>query len=341
MINLIKIFIILISISSCASGEKRKSKIAKMNEKGEYVNNYLSEKKPGTGDYLSFFFNSVFLPPKKKNFSVLHINKIIYEDSRTTLTWLGHSSFFYQNQDLNILIDPHFTERASPLSFLGPKRYVPSIFNKENLPKIDVVAISHNHYDHLDIKSLKFIEDKNPSVFFLVPLGDKHYLRQYGIQNVKEFDWWESIEIKKTKVYFTPVKHWSKRTLFDRNKSLWGGWWFESKDRKFLHLGDTGYTKDFLDIKNKLGSPNIVAIPIGAYEPRKIMKNNHLNPEEAVQTFLDLEAGLGVAMHWGTFILSYEPVDDPPKKLKKFLKKYNIDGNSFKILKHGESLIFD
>ena len=126
------------------------------------------------------------------------------------LTWSGHSTFLYQNTNLNIIIDPHLTSRASPFSYLGPKRFIPSLLNENNLPNVDVVAVSHNHYDHLDIKSLKLIYKKFPNALFLVPLGDKELLKKNGIDNVKEFDWWESIMVNETKISFTPVQHWSK-----------------------------------------------------------------------------------------------------------------------------------
>ena len=268
----------------------------------------------------------------------MNVSNEIYKKNESLLTWGGHSTFLFQKKNINVLIDPHFTLRASPFSYIGPKRYMPSVFNKNNLPRIDVVAISHNHYDHLDIKSLQIIYKKYPDAIFLVPLGDKKLLTKNGIKNVKDFDWWEGFQFKGIKFIFTPVQHWSKRTLSDKNKSLWGGWWIESNNFKFLHLGDTGYTKDFLDIKNKLGSPDLVAIPIGAYKPRTIMKFNHLNPEEAVKTFIDLRAKKAVAMHWGTFILSQEKVDAPIKKLEINLKKHGIDFEDFFVLKHGETV---
>ena len=239
------------------------------------------------------------------------------------------------------MVDPHFTSRASPFKFLGPKRFIQSVLNEQNIPEIDIVAISHNHYDHLDLKTIKVLNKKFPNILFLVPLGLKKWFLKRKITNVKEFDWWEGFQFKETKINFVPVQHWSKRTLFDRNKSLWGGWWFEYKQKKFLHLGDTGYTKDFLDIKKKLGSPDIVAIPIGSYEPRNMMKNSHLNPKEAVQTFTDLDAKMAVAMHWGTFILSHEPVDEPVRKLKESLKKNKISNQEFRILKHGETIFLE
>ncbi len=325
---------------SCSSRDIKISKYANINDKDEYENNYLSYEKESIDQtkFLSFFFNNIFNPPKKKVFPKMSINKKVYEKNISLLTWGGHSTFLFQKDNFNILIDPHFSLRASPFSFIGPKRYMPSSFNKNNLPQIDVVAISHNHYDHLDLRSLKQIYEKSPKAIFLVPLGDKKLLVNNGIKNVKEFDWWEQFEFKNIKFSFTPVQHWSKRTFSDRNKSLWGGWWIESQNFKFLHLGDTGYTKDFIDIKNKLGKPDLVAIPIGAYKPRDIMKNSHLNPEEALKTFIDLEAKTAVAMHWGTFVLSQEPVDEPTNSIKKKLSEFNLKENNFIILKHGESL---
>jgi len=283
----------------------------------------------------------MFNPPEKKKFESVKLSKEIYKDNTKLITWSGHSTFLYQNSNINVLTDPHFTNRASPLSFLGPERYMPSIFNQKNIPRIDFVVISHNHYDHLDIKTVKIIFKENPKVTFLVPLGLKDWFNKNGFMNVVEFDWWESFESNETKFVFVPVQHWSKRTFFDRNKSLWGGWWIENKENTFLHLGDTGYSKDFIDIKSRLGSPDIAAIPIGAYAPRDIMKRSHLNPEEAIKCLIDLDAGLGLAMHWGTFILTHEPVDEPVKKLYEKLKEYVIKKSRFKVLKHGESINLD
>ncbi len=335
----VKILIPLMLIS-CTSKSIKISEFAKINQQNEYVNNYItySEKSRDKKKFLNFFFNSIFNPPKKLKFPLEKIDKNIYKDDASFLTWGGHSTFLLQKNNTNILIDPHFSLRASPFSFIGPKRYMPSIFKRDNLPRIDVVAISHNHYDHLDIKSLKMIYEKFPETIFLVPLGDKALLLDNGITNVKEFDWWEDYKINNLKFVFTPVQHWSKRTFFDKNKSLWGGWWIENDNFKFLHLGDTGYSKDFIDIKNKLGKPDLAAIPIGAYRPRNIMKSNHLNPEEAIKTFIDLEAKLAVAMHWGTFVLSQEPVNEPKEAIISKLRDFGISIDKFIILKHGETL---
>ena len=330
--------LIPIFLLSCSSRDIKVSKFAKIDERDEYENNYISNEKKSIDKikFFEFFFDNIFNPPKKKKFVSVDIDNKIYKKNLSLLTWSGHSTFLFQKKNINIIIDPQFSKRASPLPFIGPKRYMPSTLNPENLPEIDFVAISHNHYDHLDIPSLKALQKKFPDVNYLVPLGDRKLLEKNGIKKVIEFDWWQSFKIDDVEFVFTPVQHWSKRTFSDRNKSLWGGWWINIDDYKFLHLGDTGYTTDFIDIKNKLGKPDLVAIPIGAYKPRNIMRLSHLNPEEAVKTFIDLEADKAVSMHWGTFILSQENVDDPVIDLKKEILKHKIDQKDFLIPKHGE-----
>ena len=267
--------------------------------------------------------------------------KEIYENENIVITWIGHESFLYQNKDINVLTDPHFTQRASPLNFAGPKRYMAPGMKIDDLPNIDVVTISHSHYDHLDYKSVKLLSEKFENILFLVPLGLKKWFESKGIYNVKELDWWDSFTIKETLITFAPVQHWSARGLFDRNETLWGAWHFKNKFHSFIHLGDTGYTDDFRVIREKLGPVDLAAIPIGAYEPRWIMEFSHINPEEAVMTFLDLEASKAIGMAWGTFILTDEPVKEPPRELLKELKKSNISNEDFFILKHGESYLID
>ena len=267
--------------------------------------------------------------------------KEIYENENIVITWIGHESFLYQNKDINVLTDPHFTQRASPLNFAGPKRYMAPGMKIDDLPNIDVVTISHSHYDHLDYKSVKLLSEKFENILFLVPLGLKKWFESKGIYNVRELDWWDSFTIKETLITFAPVQHWSARGLFDRNETLWGAWHFKNKFHSFIHLGDTGYTDDFRVIREKLGPVDLAAIPIGAYEPRWIMEFSHINPEEAVMTFLDLEASKAIGMAWGTFILTDEPVKEPPRELLKELKKSNISNEDFFILKHGESYLID
>ena len=190
------------------------------------------------------------------------------------------------------------------------------------IPNIDIVTVSHNHYDHLDIHSLKKISKKHPEAIFLVPAGDEKLLKRKKIKNVYDLNWWESIEHMGFVITFTPVQHWSKRSLFDRNKSLWGGWYFDHKDYSLYHAGDTGYSKDFIDTKIKLGSPKYAFIPIGAYDPEWFMAESHVNPEDAVQIMLDLEAEKAFGMHWATFTLTDEDTIEPKIRLEKEIMKY-------------------
>ncbi len=236
--------------------------------------------------------------------------------------WIGHSTFLIKKNGVTILTDPIFSNRASPLRNIGPKRLIPPAIPLDELPSIDIVTVSHNHYDHLDIRSLKKLSKNNPKAIFLVPAGDEKNLKKKKIKNVYDFDWWKSIEHKGFEITFTPVQHWSKRSLFDRNKSLWGGWFFKHKDYSLYHAGDTGYSKDFIDTKIKLGSPKYAFIPIGAYDPEWFMAESHVNPEDAVQIMLDLEAEKSFGMHWATFVLTDEDTIEPKIRLEKAMMEH-------------------
>jgi N-acyl-phosphatidylethanolamine-hydrolysing phospholipase D len=236
--------------------------------------------------------------------------------------WIGHSTFLIKKNGVTILTDPIFSNRASPLRNIGPKRLIPPAIPLDELPSIDIVTVSHNHYDHLDIRSLKKLSKNNPKAIFLVPAGDEKLLKRKKIKNVYDFDWWKSIEHKGFEITFTPVQHWSKRSLFDRNKSLWGGWFFKHKDYSLYHAGDTGYSKDFIDTKIKLGSPKYAFIPIGAYDPEWFMAESHVNPEDAVQIMLDLEAEKSFGMHWATFVLTDEDTIEPKIRLEKAMMEH-------------------
>jgi len=240
--------------------------------------------------------------------------------------WIGHSTFLIKKEGLTILTDPIFSDRASPFGFIGPKRLMPPAISISELPKIDVITISHNHYDHLDISSLRNLSKLYPETLFFIPAGDKRLLEKNNIKNVHEFKWWNSFKLKDFEFTFTPVKHWSKRGLFDRNKSLWGGWFIQHDDYSIYHAGDTGYSNDFIETKLRLGAPKYAFIPIGAYDPEWFMSDSHVNPEEAVQIMLDLEAEKGFGMHWATFTLTDEDTIEPKVRLENATTKLgNLD----------------
>lgn len=277
--------------------------------------------------------------PSPKHFDVIHPDPdVIAKPATTQITWLGHSAFLLQVEGKNILTDPHFSKRASPLSFAGPKRIVAPPLNIDELPHIHVVVISHNHYDHLDEESLTelYERQKNAPPLFLVPLGLKEELLSYDITNVVEMDWWESHEDDGIRLTALPVKHWSQRTFFDRNKSLWAGWLVDIEDFRFFHTGDSGYSDDFRRIGEDYPGIDLATIPIGAYDPRWFMKDAHMSPQEAVQTFIDLKAEKAIGMHWGTFILTDEEMDEPPLRLAEALKDKGIEAGNFSVMDHGE-----
>ena len=261
---------------------------------------------------------------RKPNLSSIEVSNewknINLNQDNDYIIWIGHSTFLIKKAGTVILTDPIFSDRASPFKNIGPERLIPPVIPLKELPRIDFVTVSHNHYDHLDINSLKKISELNPDAVFLVPAGDLKLLKKKRINNVYEFNWWETFKVEELTFTFTPVQHWSKRGLFDRNKSLWGGWYINFNDYGMYHAGDTGYSKDFIDTKLKLGAPKYAFIPIGAYDPEWFMAESHVNPEDAVQIMIDLEAEKAFGMHWGTFALTDEDTLEPPTRLKDSLE---------------------
>jgi len=265
--------------------------------------------------------------------------------TRPSLTWIGHATFLIQFDGLNILTDPQFSQRASPVSWAGPQRVVPAAIEIKNLPEIDVVIISHDHYDSLDLDTVLELSKHNKQrrLTFIVPLGMKAWLDdlQLNSADVVELDWTQNHKVKDVTFTAEPCQHWSKRTLFDAFERLWASWVIEAKGKRIFFAGDTGYTKHFEEIGEKYGEFDLALLPIGAYEPRWFMQFYHVNPEESVKIHMDIKSKYSVAMHWGTFILTDEPLDEPPKKLAEALKKLSINESEFEIYQHGETRFLD
>lgn len=263
--------------------------------------------------------------PEFKNTAQYKVTK--KRSKKPIVTIINHATVLVQMDNVNILTDPQYAKRASPINWAGPERVVNPGIKFDDLPPIDVVVISHNHYDHLNIDTLVRL-NKKFSPLFIVGVNTKALLEKYDIKNVVELNWWQHYEKNNVKIYFVPAQHWSARGLFDRNKMLWGGFYFTGS-KKIYFAGDTGYGNFFKLIKKELGPPDIALLPIGAYEPRWFMKDQHLNPEDAVKAFIALGAKKAIGIHFGTFKLTDEGINDPIKELNKALAKYKISRESF------------
>jgi len=243
----------------------------------------------------------------------------------------------------NILTDPQFSGRASPVQWAGPKRVVPPGIDLGDLPHIDIVIISHDHYDSLDTDTVRKLYSRagGDKTMFFVPLGLREWFQKLGINNVIEMDWWDEQELDGLRIIATPMQHWGKRSPFSRNEHLWASWVIIADDFRFYFGGDTGYSPHFKETGEKFGPFDLAALPIGAYEPRWFMRNHHINPEEAAQAHTDLRSKKAVAMHWGTFMLTDEPLDEPPVRLKKAMEERGIPEKEFLVLQHGETIVLD
>lgn len=255
-------------------------------------------------------------------------------------TWLGHASFLLQVGGQNVLTDPHLSARASPVGWAGPKRVSAPGLSHAQLPRIDAVLISHNHYDHLDLPSLRALE-RDHAPRYLVPSGVGALLRAQGFARVEELAWWQSASLGEGRVTAVPVQHFSGRGARDRNRSHWAGFVLELGGRRVFFAGDTGYSKDFADIGERFPQGmDLALIPIGAYEPRGFMAPVHVNPEEAVRIHQDVRSRLSIGMHWGSFRLTLEPLDEPPQRLRAALTAAQLPPESFRVLALGETLKF-
>jgi N-acyl-phosphatidylethanolamine-hydrolysing phospholipase D len=326
-----------------------------------FQNNYVEFEPKGLGDLLKWKLDAARgglpkppatpIPVVTPDLAFVQTNARAGAAMQPAITWVGHATMLAQFGGLNFITDPVFSERVSPVSFAGPKRHVAPGLGLSQLPHIDVVLISHNHYDHLDEASVRVLngQDGGPPLF-IVPLGIKQWLAARGIVNAVELDWWQSRPIATpagpVDVFLTPSQHWSGRGLNDRMETLWGGYAVFAPDFQFFFTGDTAYSKDFADIRNFFaarqrpqdgGGFDIALIAIGAYEPRWFMTSQHVNPAEAVQIHLDLEAKRSVGVHWGTFQLTDEPLDQPPHDLAEARRARGLAEDAFFVMAIGET----
>ncbi len=259
-----------------------------------------------------------------------------FSDPGEAAWWLGHACVLLRKAGLHVLTDPALSERASPLRFAGPRRRTPVPAAIEALPSIDVVLISHNHYDHLDRHSVHRLARRFPNATFLVPLGLRPWFEREGLKRVQQLDWWQQVRIGSATFTFVPARHWSARSLWDRNRSLWGGWVMQADDGfRFYFAGDTGYAARLAEIGQRLGPPDLAALPIGAYAPRWFMQGQHVDPAQAVQLHRELGCRHSLAIHWGAFELADEALDEPPALLEQALREQGVAEEAFRLLPIG------
>jgi len=228
-----------------------------------------------------------------------------------SVTWIGHATLLVRMDGASFLTDPVFSERASPVGFAGPRRLVPPGVPLDAVPELAFALLSHDHYDHTDLPTVRRLAARG--VRFVAPRGVGELVRGVGGEAL-ELGWWESASLGTLRVTCVPAQHFSGRTLTDRNRRLWAGWVVEGPTRRFYFAGDTAYFPGLAEIGRRLGPFHLAAVPIGAYEPRSMMGAVHANPEEGLQAGLDLGADRILGMHWGTFDLADEPLDEPPRR---------------------------
>jgi L-ascorbate metabolism protein UlaG (beta-lactamase superfamily) len=243
------------------------------------------------------------------------------------LTWIGHASWLVQLDGVSLLIDPVLSESIGPI-----RRNVAAALTPETLPQIDAQLVTHNHRDHLDLRSLRAVGRP-----IIGGLGLAAFFASRAL-TCSELDWWSETRVGPVTVRFVPAQHWSRRGLNDTNETLWGGFVIEGSSARIYHSGDTAYFAGFSEIGRRAGKIDAALLPIGAYDPAWFMSKQHMNPEEAVQAFIDLGAAKFVAMHWGTFKLTDEPLDEPPQRLSAEWQRRGLDATAQCVPPIGSSL---
>ncbi|HAG90574.1 MAG TPA: hydrolase [Bdellovibrionales bacterium] len=247
---------------------------------------------------------------------------------KVRVTYVNHASILIQSSTQTILTDPVYSKRVSPLSWAGPKRRKLPGIPFENLPPIDVVLISHNHYDHMDKETLRRLQERgNPLV--LAPLGDCRVLEDISGLRCEELDWWQKRAVDEVQIEFCPAQHWSARGMFDRNESLWGSYALQVEGKTIYFAGDTGFGNHFEAIAKRYPQVDLALLPIGAYAPRWFSKDHHLNPEEAVKAHQVLGAKKSLGIHFGTFKLTDEAYEEPAQRLSEELERLKISKEEF------------
>ena len=259
-------------------------------------------------------------------------------------TWIGHSTVLMQVGGLNILTDPVWGERAFPVQWMGPRRVMEPALPLESLPPIDVVLLSHSHYDHLDKATVKRLVRRHPDATWVTPLKLGRYVRGFGAADVVELDWWNGAEVRGAVIAGTPARHFSARRAGDRNRTLWSGFVLTIGGRRIYFAGDTAYHPEFAPVGERHGPFDLVLMPIGAYDPRWFMHVVHVDPEEAVRAYTDLTLAhpgaplpVMLGIHWGTFRLTDEAMDEPPRRAREAWRAAGLPDDRLWIARFGET----
>jgi L-ascorbate metabolism protein UlaG (beta-lactamase superfamily) len=253
------------------------------------------------------------------------------------VTFIGHATFLIQGDAGNVLTDPMFSGRAGPWNVFGPRRVRQPAIAFDALPPISIVLLSHNHYDHCDVRTLRRLARRFDPIV-IAPLGNERLLRSMGVRRVEELDWWQQAATTALAITLTPAHHFSARRALDRNRALWGGFVIVIGTQRIYFAGDTAYAPFFADVRHRLGPIDLALLPIGAYEPRWFMKSVHMNPAEAVQAHVDLQATASVGMHFGTFQMTTEGIDEPLHALTQAREAHGVSDALFRTISFGESV---
>lgn len=326
-----------------------------------FQNNYAAFEPKSLAEVLRWRWNATRagLPPPPQaptpvvapDLTLLHAYGASRGRAAPTVTWIGHATAMVQMGGVTLLTDPMFSQRASPLRFLGPQRHQPPGIALHDLPRVDLVLVSHNHFDHLDEASVTTLARQGGgSPLFVVPLGLGAWFAARGLRRVVELDWWDGHALpgSAVEVVLVPAQHWSARGLTDRMKTLWGGFAVFAPDCHLHFAGDTAYSRDFTDVRERFAARQTIALgggfdlallPIGAYEPRWFMAPQHVNVPEALQIHRDLGAKRSLGIHWGTFALTDEPLDAPPAELAAHRAACGMPADEFFVMAIGETRV--
>jgi len=313
--------------------------------RGGFRNPWRSSEQHGFGHFLKWMVTRRNRPPVGNAPRLAPTTTAIDgpDDHRLSITWIGHSTFLIRAGGLSVLTDPIWSERASPVAFAGPRRHTAPGVPFDELPQIDAVFMSHDHYDHLDDTTIRRLITRFPRTKWITTLGVGAFFRERGATDVTELDWWQDAGFDGISAVCTPAQHFSGRYPWNRNATLWCGWTIGLGAYRVFFAGDTALHPEFADIARRSGPLNVAILPIGAYDPRWFMKAVHMNPEDAVAAYSGIAGVPGndecvfIPSHWGTFRLTDEPLDEPPRRLNRAWTEAALPKDYLHVLSPGET----